>query len=83
MMEKADKRMDVSYQLSDVEAASRHTGGDEHVAEAALEVGDGGDSVELLLAPVDRQARVSRLVKLCVQPICQARRLVDDKRITE
>jgi hypothetical protein len=60
--------VDDQAQVLDVEAARGDGGGDEDVAHVALEVGDGALAVGLLLAAVQRQARVP-----CVQGLISVR----------
>lgn len=50
-----------AHQVLDVQAPGGDGGGDQHVAHVGLEVGDGGLAVALVLAAVQRQARVPAL----------------------
>jgi len=53
--------VDDEHELLDVQAARGHAGRDQHVAHVGLEVADGGLAVALVLAAVQRQARVAHL----------------------
>jgi hypothetical protein len=50
----ASRHEEAAHEVLDVEASSGDAGGDEHVADVALEVRDGRLAVALVLAAVQR-----------------------------